>query len=553
MNRAELGKIWPWVASAALALGAVLVACWPVVRGGYPLGHDWIFGLVRLVEYRDALLHGQLPPFWSANHYHGLGAPIFLFYGHGFLALASVASVVTPNVIDAARLALVLTALLGAAGAGLWGFAAFGTARAARVCAIVFSFGPYLACNRLVRSANAELFALSCLPYALAGVALLARRPREAFGVLVLGLAAVIVSHNMVALIGVGATLFTLLVVHRKDLATLLRGSGAVGLALLVSAFYWLPAMVLKDTVNADDARSEFSVLDSFVTPADLVSGQPYSVGLPMLVAALLAAVVVLRRGDRPARLWGVCGVTACILGLWLTHESSRLVWTHVPLLPYFQFTWRMSGLFSVGAAILFAAACCSTTRVASLRSVALEVALVGACVASLLPVMGQGTTVPPELEQRAAADLVPERVRALGMSTTVGDQFAPFGADIPSALEHTGRGSRLLQTSSAMEISVVPGDAETLTLGIDGPGGTVELARWAYPVWHCSIDAEPTPCVRSVRDLLTLEVPAGQVIAEVTLAQPPVRRWGNALSILGLLVTLGLLLRRPRRPVAGP
>ena len=79
-----LRKLFPaWVVAAA-----VVVSCLPL-RYGFPYGHDWIFELVRVAEYKHALSAGQYPPFWADNLYGGYGSPIFLFYAPLFMLVAS--------------------------------------------------------------------------------------------------------------------------------------------------------------------------------------------------------------------------------------------------------------------------------------------------------------------------------------------------------------------------------------------------------------------------------------------------------------------------------
>src|SRR5258706_16477610 len=57
-----------------------LVGVAPLLFGGFPLGHDWQYELVRVSEYQAALIAGQLPPYWSENLYAGYGSPVFFYY-----------------------------------------------------------------------------------------------------------------------------------------------------------------------------------------------------------------------------------------------------------------------------------------------------------------------------------------------------------------------------------------------------------------------------------------------------------------------------------------
>ena len=91
-----------------------MVSCVPLLLHGYPKGHDWLFELVRISEYRSALTSGQLPPAWAENLYGGHGSPIFLFYAPIFCFLGAVISFVCRSIDAAAVVALVAFSGVGA-------------------------------------------------------------------------------------------------------------------------------------------------------------------------------------------------------------------------------------------------------------------------------------------------------------------------------------------------------------------------------------------------------------------------------------------------------
>ena len=534
---------WTWV------LIASLVACTPILAFGYPMGHDWVFGLVRVVEYREALRAGQLPPMWVLHQYQGLGSLLFLFYGHGFLALSALVGLVVGDPIPTAAATLVLTSVIAASGAFLWGRAAFGPGSAARVTAVAFALGPYLACNRLLRTSNAELMGLCWMPLAFAGVASIRERPRAGLLCIGLGLGAAIASHNMVALYGVGAILAASVIVLHDDRAALSRALLGVAFALGVSAFYWLPAFVLTGTIQAASAGTYFAVTDSFVTPAQWAHGEFFSLGAPLLVAVVAGFGVVLRAGMPRHRRWATAGASACAIALWMTTPSSAWLWENAPLLPYFQFSWRIFGLFSLGAPIVLGAAVATlAARGPRVRQVA-EIVAVLACAASFVPLAQRAEPIAAELRPRVEVDLAPERLRAIGMSATVGDQFVPAGAHVEAArLVPRGPGGVSSIVGTA-DVAVAVDLPERTVLGVRATEPvTLTFARFAYPTWRVEVDGSPVAHRADANGLLVVEVPAGEHVVALGLQQPPIRRAANA----GSAITLVLLLLAARRLPAG-
>ncbi|MET0384866.1 MAG: hypothetical protein ABW321_02850, partial [Polyangiales bacterium] len=76
----------PWLL-AALPFGCVLGL-------GVPATDDWQLELARVAAYGHAWADRQWPPFWAPHVYAGWGSPVFTFYGHTVVALASLGRLV---------------------------------------------------------------------------------------------------------------------------------------------------------------------------------------------------------------------------------------------------------------------------------------------------------------------------------------------------------------------------------------------------------------------------------------------------------------------------
>src|SRR5258706_501016 len=183
-TRTDRLRALPWL--------ACLVGVAPLLFGGFPLGHDWQYELVRVSEYQAALVAGQLPPYWSENLYAGYGSPVFLYYAPLFSAAASLAGWLLGSVPRAAAFALVAAAALSVPFSyaflhALLERAGLRDRAAARIGTVFFVLHPYLLGNKLVRNADAEFLALSLVPIALAGVALAGRAPPRGFALVSAG------------------------------------------------------------------------------------------------------------------------------------------------------------------------------------------------------------------------------------------------------------------------------------------------------------------------------------------------------------------------------
>ena len=325
-------------ARAGLLGLAFAIACAPLFRDGFPLGHDWILELVRVAEYQAALAAGQLPPAWSENLYAGYGSPVFLFYAPLFCAAASPLAWLLDSVAAGAALLLVLlTAASVWTARGFFERACTGTegaspssarlaAAAARVGVYVYVLHPYLLGDKLLRNASAEFAALCLAPLALEGVLLADTRPRRAFVQVSLGLSLVILSHNLTALVVVSLVLGAGLVVHspRRRRATWGLLAAAIAFALVLTAFFWLPAVSLTSLVRSQDLLAgKFDFHSQFPGFFEVFGyDRFFATGLVTPAVWLVAGVAVFRLGDDPRRRLLVAGLGAGF-GFWflLTRE----------------------------------------------------------------------------------------------------------------------------------------------------------------------------------------------------------------------------------------
>src|SRR5439155_21161033 len=242
-----------------LPVVAVIVSSVPFIILGFPDGHDSIFGLVRVAEFKSSLVNGQLPPYWGNNLYGGYGSPIFLFYAPLYLFVSAICSVLAGAIADGMILAVIIFSLVAVFGAKLMLQAALGehtfdTRAASRVAAYFFILNPYLLGDIFLRNAFSEYAALCISRSAVYGFLSIRRRPLVGGLVLATSLALIILAHNITALVITPLTLATAFVLYP------LPGSQSswrmvisnIGLGLGLAAFFWLPAIYYVPLVRSD-------------------------------------------------------------------------------------------------------------------------------------------------------------------------------------------------------------------------------------------------------------------------------------------------------------
>lgn len=347
------------------------LAVWPFLsRPSLPQATDAELHIFRLYELSYLIRHGEIYPRWAPNFYHGYGYPIFNYYAPLSYYLGLLFELL-PKLDAVAGVKAVFVLSLLTAASGIYGFARAHWGRVAGyTAAACFVYAPYIqyidphARGALAESLSFGMFALALWT--------LDRLRRQVTGwhwvTAVLSTAAVILSHNLMALLLFGVLVAWAAWPWRQD-----EGEGrmivwaALALAVGVSAFFWLPVALERSAVNLTtllgqgdnyDFRTHFLSWGELLTwtrRLDWGATEPafrFNLGVAQWVLALLGALLLVRGRVRAAgHLWFFA--LAAIVLLVMMLPMSQAVWETVPVLPYFQFPWRLMGATAAVLAVL--------------------------------------------------------------------------------------------------------------------------------------------------------------------------------------------------------
>jgi hypothetical protein len=309
---------------------------------------------------------------------YGLGYPFFHYYAPLSIYIASVFKVLGfpfTRAIQLAQLSGFLTAAWGMfALARTW----FKDDWVALLASVAYTTAPFHLVNVYVRGDSlAEFWAMAFYPLTLlaatkVGAASSWRMARRPFLGLAFGFAALVLSHNISALIFSPflALYCSLQLLNRSEPSNAtwvrrflwLAGAGIVG--LLLSAWFWLPAIIEKELVQlAPVTEGYFSYVNHFrgwelIQPAFVFdyavteSANPFRMGLVQAVFALLGVLGLILGWQKGSRR-EIGFVVVLMLGAtWMITPLSRMAWEGLPLLEFTQFPWRFLSVQAVGTAL---------------------------------------------------------------------------------------------------------------------------------------------------------------------------------------------------------
>ena len=340
------------------------------MKSGY-FSHQDDLQVIRIFEMRRCFADGQIPCRWVPDMGWGNGLPLFNFYGVFPYYLGGVISFVT-GFIGSAKILFYLALAGGSFGIyllvkSLWGKLPGITAAA------LYLYAPYRALDIYVRGALAESLALAIIPFVFYFVfQLITSANKKKFSILfTFSLFAFLITHNIMTIIFLPvlfAWAIYWLVVSKWSGFWLIAMSTVFALGL--SAFFVLPAFLEKSLVQTDSlTRFELDYRANFVQVKQLFldrtwgygtsipgpeGGMSFQIGWPHWFLVLIALILLFVAKVKKSTKILVAGIVGTFLfSIFMTHNKSTFIWTHIDLLKYFQFPWRFLSLSIFTTAIL--------------------------------------------------------------------------------------------------------------------------------------------------------------------------------------------------------
>lgn len=567
-----LRSVWRAVVFLAGMTCLCLVALQPFTLNHMPHSADGLLQLHRAVALEHSLIADHpLWPRFSSGLVYGYGSPLFNFFPPLAYYSSSLAHRLGMSFLSAWLSSMSAYTVLAGTGMFLLGRLWTRSALGGWVAAAAYVYSPYLLFDSVARGATAELAALAALPIAFYGITRLAfAGGRRDFLIALAAVSIFIPLHTIVTLHGAALlALYGLFLAWRAEesRSVLLRLALAGALTLMLTAFYWLPALAERDTIklpliaeqlgHIDVTRHLRSPLEVLALPQTADPTQqnqalPIAVGWPQLILAALGTLLSWRAPHRQYRsllmaLWLVIGLL-----LFLNTSPSAWLWRNIPLIGFTQFPWRLLGLASLLLALMSAVGARLLWLSLSRRRVRLA-AIPFILVALMLYAMPWTYALyRDDFEARDIRDVQRFERQSLQLALSSYAEYLPVSADA-GQLDATGLSERF-EKSDVIPRLLPSANLEILSQEWRGTSGALRLRSdeaqtlvfdWLYvPGWAATIDGEPIAVFPSTpAGLLALEAPAGEFDLQLSLSPTMTQSLASALSGIGLAAAVLTLL----------
>ncbi|KKR32888.1 MAG: hypothetical protein UT63_C0029G0013 [Candidatus Gottesmanbacteria bacterium GW2011_GWC2_39_8] len=532
---------------------------------------DNLAHLFRLVNLDRSISEGNLFPRWAGLAGHGLGAPVFNFIyllpyyltelihllGFGFLLSSEIFMAIT-IIFSSFFMYLFLKEYLGE-----W---------ASLVGSIVYAYIPYHLLSIYLYGDWGEILSFVVLPMLFWAVTKLSREPKRLWIFLtIVSYAAFILTHNLFVLISSVVLITFIPFMGYKNKKSLLFICYSLISAILVTAWFWLPALFESRYINyvklaAEEAgkRNFFfqSVAPIVRNSLDLLLlKQPgyysFAIGIPNLVIAIVSLLYCFivkfsPRGFTP-RGQGEVTMKQCnhrimifslfwfFFSLFLTRASSAFLWNNIPGMNMVAYPYRFLFINTFMGAILsgiFIDYLLKSPRSLKLKTFAfclLIFAFIWQGFIYTRPKIDYFNFPTSYFQTEQTGILAPWTFKSMAYT-----EFLPPTADtdLLTKLDQTGE---VLPKVEIIEgrgnIKVEKNITEQLAFNITSEEGTkVRVNTFYFPGWIGKIDQSPVLPGLEEDGRMSLNIPKGIHKVEVFFGGTPIRSTAKILSIVSLI-----------------
>jgi hypothetical protein len=532
LNSIRRHRVNLFLIAGLIVLGLVIIRSF--LKVGFPQTHDGDMHLARLANLNLAFHDHHFPFRWAKNLNYEFGMPIFNFYYYLLELLALIPMKLGLTIESSLKLVTVISYLGAAVVWFIWLLPKFG--RLAAMAAGIFSLTAiYPLSVIMVRGALGETLAYFLLVLNLYLLDQFISRPnRWRYLMLVAGLAAFLLSHNITAIFGLPVLAVFAFIKGRFKAA--LAFITAIGLTL----FFWLPLLLERGYTYFDSIQTAGELFNHFPTLTQLIympwgfgssvpgAGDTMSFTLgPVHWLIILAAFIGAKKGFFH---WAFLGFVILALPV------SAWFWRLFPFLNFVQFPWRLVLFLTLFGSYLAAAAAKTYPKLVSIL-------LVIAAVFTIVIVRDQGHFNWPD-----------DFYFHYPFTTTTQLEALPIGYDVAKNFELFGFPDRVFSLAGqSVAVEQIAWQTQRHSYVVTVGEADQLFERTAYfPGWQVTVDGLKQEVIKDNQrypGLIGYAVTPGNHQVVTTFSDStPARVWGDRLSLVSLGFLASTLFLYPRK-----
>ncbi len=511
-----------------------IFAITPLLKPEFFVSNDMLGPVYRLVELDVSIKDGDLFPRWSPDLYGGLGGPLFNFYAPFSYYVAEFFHLSGLGYVKSIKAAYVISFILS--GIFMYAFAADKMNRnGAFAAAILYMYAPYRFEDVYARGAFSESFTFVFLPLILLSFHRIAEQKDGRYlAIGALSLAGLILCHNAIALFFTGFLVVYLLFLLSKFPSSKAEVTAAIALALSISSFFWLPAIIEKNQVTIENIliydyhdyfiKSSQIVpsLSDILTKSNNVNHLAVQIGIVHLILTILAIIYV--------RSNYVIFFSFLLLGvLFFMSSLSSMLWENIPLVQYVQFPNRLFTIVALLTSLL------GGFFVSHILKNEGRKESINVVILSLLIAFSSFNHIGSEEHViYNDGDFTSEKIREFNAGLTYDLDYFPRGAVRFSNIEIK---DKVEVVRGNAQVSIMAEKSTFIGFETDGDASLLRINIYYFPGWTAYVDGKRTVLKTDESGLIALDIPEGRHKILLKFEDTPVRKFSTILSIFAFMV----------------
>lgn len=514
---------------------------WPLFRQGFYVTHDSEPQLARMAAVYRAVIDGDIPARWarSLNYRYGNPSSNFFFPLNGYLS--TFLHMIGFSFQDSYKILIGGSLIASTIFFYLWMGELFDK-KVALLTSLFYGLAPYHLLDIFVRGQLGEMLAFAFIPLVFFFIERNKKAPTTRNIILgAVSYALLVLSHNVLGLVFSFIAALYIIVCSWKKWKQIAISASMMFIGLLLSSFFWLPALYESRYINSELFVGGF-FRDHFINPFRLFYA-PWGFGsdinkpgglapyIGIIQGLLLFSGIIVFITSQKKRLM-VFWFIITVFSIFMTLPPSSFIWESVNFIEQFQFPWRFLAVVSLSGSVLIGYV------LSALRPYALPVFLTFCAVLLSFPLVKvhSFTDKPDKFYLK-----YPGTGAYHGESTTI--WTAGDASVFPkSPIE-------IIEGKGAVTDYSRKTQKHQFTVQADSPVKIVDNTTY-FPGWHAYVDGIETPIEFqdiNHRGLITFNVPQGKHAVSVMFEETKIRLLADALSVSAFAGMMLLLIFRDR------
>ena len=538
-----------------------------LIPGFFPMHDDT--QVARVFEMGKVLGQGIFPVRWVPDLGYGYGYPIFNFY-------APFAYYIGGFFLMAGFDALVATKLMMGLGIVLAGISMYVLARefwgeiGGFISGLFYLYAPFHGVDIYVRGDVAEYYAYAFIPLAFYGIWKVYKTERLKFIIVgAFGYAGIILSHNLTAMMITPFLLFLIFLLclatmRSKKIATIYLLLFTAFYGLLLSAFYWMPALLEMHYTNVfSQIGGGADFHDHFICLRQLwdspwgfggsvpgcSDGLSFKIGKLHILFVLFSAVAFgfsyKNNPHRHALLFSYAGF---LVTIFLTLNTSQFIWDSFSAMAFFQYPWRFLLLIAFFSSFIAGSVWLLIVFLGEKFPANRKLFVIGMIVFIFLFVYAQEKNFSPQtIVQRVASDFTSDAALRWKASK-ISDEYMPPDFqkpnnenEIPSGVFILERGTSRIG-ESIEKVNRFEAKIEALSPSI------IRINIAYFPPWKILVNEKNIPFTITKQGLLC-SIPKGDHTVLAVFEETMVEKLANTISLIALIfLVIGIIVAKKKR-----